>query len=51
MTVWPEAKRVEKPCVVCGEIMFCTPTRELCSKCRRKKEVAWMRKRAKERKK
>jgi len=30
-----DAPRIEKPCRVCGEIMYCTPRREVCSKCRR----------------
>lgn len=40
MNAWPDAPRVEKPCRDCGEMMFCTPKREVCSKCRRKKERA-----------
>lgn len=38
MSTWPESKLVEKPCRDCGEIMECTPKREVCSKCRRKVE-------------
>jgi len=30
-----DAPRIEKLCRVCGEIMYCTPRREVCSKCRR----------------
>jgi hypothetical protein len=30
-----DAPRIEKPCRVCGDIMYCTPRREVCSKCRR----------------
>jgi hypothetical protein len=33
-----DAPRIEKPCEVCGDIMYCTPRREVCSKCRRAKE-------------
>jgi uncharacterized OB-fold protein len=33
-----DAPRIEKQCRVCGKIMFCTPQREVCSKCRREKE-------------
>jgi len=33
-----DAPRIEKPCRVCGDIMYCTPRREVCSKCRRAKE-------------
>jgi len=33
-----DAPRVERPCRVCGDIMYCTPRREVCSKCRRAKE-------------
>lgn len=33
-----DAPRIEKPCRVCGDPMYCTPRREVCSKCRRIKE-------------
>jgi DNA modification methylase len=33
-----DAPRIEKQCRVCGEIMFCTLQREVCSRCRREKE-------------
>jgi len=35
---WPIAKLIEKPCTICGEIMECTPKREICSVCRREME-------------
>jgi hypothetical protein len=38
-----DAPRIEKPCRVCGEIMYCTPRREVCSKCRREKEKMYKR--------
>lgn len=38
MGTWPEAKLIEKKCRECGEIMWCTPTREICSTCRKKME-------------
>jgi len=30
-----DAPRIEKPCRDCGAMMYCTPRREVCSKCRR----------------
>lgn len=34
---WPTHPMVQKPCEVCGEIMECTPSRKVCTKCRRKR--------------
>lgn len=38
MSTWPEAKLIEKPCKVCGDPMYCTPSREICHKCRKQIE-------------
>lgn len=35
---WPTHPMVQKPCEVCGEIMECTQSRKVCTKCRRKRE-------------
>jgi uncharacterized OB-fold protein len=47
MTNWPAAKLIKKPCRVCGDIMECTPRREVCSKCRQKAEKTGKQKRDK----
>lgn len=33
-----DVPRIDKLCRVCGKIMWCTPRREVCSKCRREVE-------------
>ena len=45
MSVWPDRIKVEKPCRDCGEMMWCTPERLVCTKCRRKAEVEGNRRR------
>lgn len=48
MTDWPDAKRIDKPCTKCGEPMWCTPNREICSKCRKVMEKEGAARRRKE---
>ena len=41
MSVWPDAKRINKACESCGEMMEEVPVkRKICTKCRRAKERA-----------
>ncbi len=42
-----DAPRIEKPCRVCGDPMYCTPKREVCSVCRREREKMYKREKRK----
>ena len=39
MSVWPDAKRVNKPCESCGEMMEEVPVkRKICTKCSKERD-------------